>query len=177
VLTRLLILWLLSEQQLHGYRIKKILGEAGLRFWFPIEAASIYAVLRTLVRGGYVEAVAVEREGRRPERTHYGITAAGRRHLAELLERAWRDLPSPADPIALALAARSDLADESAVTGLIAERISGLRERLDRLDALERSAPDLEMVARQRALTNAELAWAEALLDKEGGASDERATS
>jgi len=177
VLTRLLILWLLSEQQLHGYRIKKILGEDSLRFWFPIEAASIYSVLRTLVRGGYVEAVAVEREGQRPERTRYAITADGRRHLAELLERAWRELPSAADPVALALAARSDLADETVVAALLGERVERLRERLERLDELERSAPDVEMVVRQRALTHAELGWAEALLDKEGGAFDERATS
>src|ERR671936_1896132 len=101
MLTRLLVLWLLSEQSLHGYRIKKILDDEGLRFWFPIEFGSIYAVLRSLVKGGYVEATAVEREGRRPQRTRYSITPMGRRHLSELLERAWRELSSPAEPFAL----------------------------------------------------------------------------
>ena len=111
MLTRLLILWLLSEQPLHGYRIKKILDDDALRFWFPVEYGSIYAVLRSLTKRGYVEPVAVERDHQRPERTRYAITREGRQHLAELLERAWRELPSPADPIALALAARSDLAE------------------------------------------------------------------
>jgi DNA-binding PadR family transcriptional regulator len=97
VLTRLLVLWLLSEQSHHGYRIKKILDDEGLRFWFPVEYGSIYAVLRSLVRGGYVETVAVEREGQRPERTRYAITREGRQHLAELLERAWRELPAAGD--------------------------------------------------------------------------------
>ena len=60
MLTRLLVLWLLSEQPLHGYRIKKILDDDGLRFWFPVEYTSIYAVLRSLVRGGHVEPVAVD---------------------------------------------------------------------------------------------------------------------
>jgi len=130
-------------------------------------------VLRSLVRGGYVQAVAVEREGQRPERTRYAITSDGRRHLAELLERAWRELPSPADPIALALAARSDLEDEGRVPELLAKRVAALRERLEQLEGLVRSAPAPEMVDRQRALTEAELEWAKALLATEGGGSDD----
>ena len=168
MLTRLLILWLLSEQSLHGYRIKKILDDESLSFWFPIEFGSIYSVLRSLVKGGYVKEAAVEQEGKRPQRTRYAITPAGRRQLAELLERAWRELPSPADPFALALAARPDLEDEGRVPELLGDRVSALRSRLDRLDEVERSAPAGEMVARQRALTAAELAWAEALLEREG---------
>ncbi len=169
MLTRLLVLWLLSEQSLHGYRIKKILDDEALRFWFPVEYASIYAVLRSLVRGGFVESVAVEREGQRPERTRYAITREGRRHLSELLERAWRELPAVGDPLALALTARSDLEDESRVPGLLGARCDALRERLARLEALARSAPAPEMVDRQRALAQAELEWAETLLTKEGG--------
>jgi len=172
VLTRLLVLWLLSEQSLHGYRIKKILDDEALRFWFPVEYGSVYAVLRSLVRGGYVESVAVEREGQRPERTRYAITRQGRRHLSELLERAWQELPSVGDPLSLALAARSDLEDERCVPQLLATRVEALRERLTRLDSLARSAPAPEMVDRRRALTRAELDWAEALLAKEGGNTD-----
>jgi DNA-binding PadR family transcriptional regulator len=161
------VLWLLSEQSLHGYRIKKILDDQGLRFWFPIEFASIYSILRSLVKAGYVEAVLVEREGQRPQRTRYAITREGRRHLAELLERAWRELPSPADPFALALAARSDLEDDRRVPQLLRERVAALRERLDLLEEIERSAPAREMAERQRALTRAELEWAETLLASE----------
>jgi DNA-binding PadR family transcriptional regulator len=138
-----------------------------LRFWFPIEFGSIYAVLRSLVKGGHVEAIAVEREGQRPERTRYAITREGRRHLAELLERAWRELSSPGDALALALAARSDLADERRVPELLAARIGALRERLTRLEELERAAPAREMVDRERALTTAELEWAEAFCKRE----------
>ena len=165
----MLVLWLLSEQSHHGYRIKKILDDEALRFWFPVEYASIYAVLRTLVRAGYVETVAVERDGQRPERTRYAITREGRRHLAELLERAWREVPPAGDPLALALAARLDLENESAVPRLLEKRLDALHARLERLDAIERSAPAAEMVDRQRALTRAEVEWAEALLAKEGG--------
>jgi DNA-binding PadR family transcriptional regulator len=172
MLTRLLVLWLLSEQPLHGYRIKKILDDEALRFWFPVEYASIYSVLRSLVRGGHVESVAVEREGQRPQRTRYAITPEGRRHLSELLERAWMELSAVGDPIGLALAARSDLEDESHIPELLAARRDALRERLARLHALARSAPAREMVDRQRALTQAELGWTETLLAKEGGSTD-----
>ena len=167
MLTRLLILWLLSEQPLHGYRIKKILDEESLRFWFPVEFGSIYAVLRSLTRAGYVEPLAAERQGQRPERTRHAITPAGREHLAELLHRAWRELPSPADPIQLALAARSDLPEEE-VEELLRERAAALSERLTQLDEVARSAPAPEMVDRQRALTRAELDWAETLLSQKG---------
>jgi DNA-binding PadR family transcriptional regulator len=159
----MLILWLLSETPHHGYRIKKILEEETLRFWFPLEYGSIYAVLRSLVRGGYVEAVAVEREGQRPERTRYAITRSGRRHLEELLRRAWRELRSPAEPIQLALAAQPEL-EEAEAEELLGERVDALRERLRLLDELARSAPAREMVDRQRALTRAELRWAERLV-------------
>jgi DNA-binding PadR family transcriptional regulator len=166
-LTRLLILWLLSEAPLHGYRIKKILDDEGLRFWFPIELGSIYAVLRSLVSGGYVTVVAVEREGQRPERTRYAVTREGREHLRELLARAWRELPSPADPFQLALAARSELS-EAEVEELLLERVAALEERISQLDRLARSAPALAMVERQLAVTTAELDWARAHLE-EGG--------
>jgi DNA-binding PadR family transcriptional regulator len=158
----MLILWLLSETSLHGYRIKKVLDDEGLRFWFPVEYGSIYAVLRTLSRGGYVKALSVEREGQRPERTRYSITPAGRRHLQELLRRAWRELPSPAEPILVALAARSELEDEE-VSSLVSQRRAALETRLAQLDALARAAPAEEMVDRQRALTSAELQWVEGL--------------
>lgn len=169
-MTRLLILWLLSEAPLHGYRMKKILDDEGLRFWFPIDVGSIYAVLRSLVKGGFVTVAAVEREGQRPERTRYAITREGRDHLAELLARAWRELPSPADPFQLALAARSELT-EVEVERLLAERVDALRDRTATLDQLARSAPAPAMVDRQRALTSAELEWAEAYLTEGGDGS------
>lgn len=166
-LTRLVVLWLLSEGALHGYRIKRILEDPGLRFWFPVEYASIYSVLRTMVKDGLVRIQSVEREGRRPIRTRYAITGAGRRHFAELLERAWRLPPDPADPIQLALAAQPELGEER-VKVLIDERAEALRQRLDQLEGMARSAPAGDMVSRQVALTQAELLWLEGLrMEKE----------
>ncbi|MGH8927659.1 MAG: hypothetical protein ACRDWH_04875, partial [Acidimicrobiia bacterium] len=120
---------------------------------------------------GQVKLVAIEKEGKRPERTRYAITRAGREHLKQLLELAWRDLRSPADSLQLALAARSELTEER-IAELLAERIEGLRARMRDLSRLANSAPAAEMVDRQTALTRAELSWAERLLTEMGGNRD-----
>lgn len=163
-MTRLVILWLLSEGPLHGYRIKRILIDQSLRFWFPIEAGSIYAVLRTLEKSGFIETEVVEREGQRPERTRYRITAAGREHFRELLRQTWRQPGGVADAIDLALAARSEL-KEGEIEALLTERAGALRVRLADLREATSSAPAPEIVDRVRLLTEAELKWVENLLE------------
>ena len=152
------MLWLLSESPLHGYRIRKILRDPVHAFWFRVEDASIYSCLRTLVKRGLARVVGTEREGRRPVRTRYAITRAGREHLRDLLRDVWREPPAPTDPVQLALAARSELPPEE-LTGLLEVRRAALEERVRRLEGMERSAPDPQMVRRQLALTRAELGW------------------
>ena len=157
-LTRIVILWLLSESRLHGYEVKRILSDPGLQFWFPIEFASIYSVLRFLERSGYARQVAVEREGRRPKRTRYAITPKGRRYLQELLRDAWRRPGNPAEPIDAALAAEGEL-DEAEIPALLEQRRAALHERLELLRRIRRAAPAKEMVRRSEIITEAELAW------------------
>jgi DNA-binding PadR family transcriptional regulator len=158
MLTRMLVLWLLSEGPLHGYRIRSILGDDTLGFWFPLEDASIYSCLRTLVKRGYARVLGKERAGRRPPRTRYAVTPQGRDHLRELLRRAWVELPATAEPVALALAATSEL-ERGEVAELLAARESALRERLRALPAVRRRAPAGEMAERLAALTRAEIRW------------------
>jgi DNA-binding PadR family transcriptional regulator len=154
----MLVLWLLSEAPLHGYRISRILKDDFFGYWFPLEDASIYSCLRTLVKHGHARVVATEQEGRRPERTRYAITPKGRAHLRDLLRKAWRELPAPGDPIHLALAALPELpADE--LPGLREERTAALERRLGDLRRMARAAPCPDIVARLVTLTRAELAW------------------
>jgi len=160
MLIRLLVLWLLSEQPLHGYRIKRALDDDALSFWFPVEFASIYSVLRTLVKHGHAEALGLEQQGARPERMLYRITRAGRAHYRELLAQAWGELETPAERVQVALAALPDLpADE--LRAALHTRKQALVERLAQCDALQRAAPHPAMASRTRALTRAELQWLE----------------
>jgi DNA-binding PadR family transcriptional regulator len=156
--TRLVILWLLSESPLHGYQVKRILGDPGLQFWFPIEFGSIYSVLRSLQKEGYARAVAIERAGNRPRRTRYAITPRGRTYFAALLRAAWRRPASPTQPVDLALAATPELPEEE-LPELLAARRAALIERLADIDRIRRSAPSAAMVERAKVLTEAELQW------------------
>ena len=167
MLIRLLVLWLLSEQPLHGYRIKRALDDEGLSFWFPVEFASIYSVLRTLVKNGHAEELGLEQEGARPERMLYRISREGRAHYRELLRRAWSEPESPAERVQVALAALPDLPAPQLHAALHARK-QALVERLAQCDALQRAAPQPAMVQRTKALTRADLQWLEAFALSQG---------
>jgi DNA-binding PadR family transcriptional regulator len=157
-MTRLLILWLLAEQPLHGYRIKRILEDDAYVFWFSVEFTSIYSALRTLVKLEYVEETGLEQEGARPERMGYRITRAGRAHLRELIAKTWETTPLLGDPFSMAIAGKAEMARGSLDT-LKAHRIEALEARIAECKALRRAALDAAMVDRALAIMNAELKW------------------
>ena len=167
MLIRLLVLWLLSEQPLHGYRIKRALDDEGLAFWFPVEFASIYSLLRTLVKQGHAEELGLEQQGARPERMLYRISRKGRLHYRTLLERAWSEPEPPGERLLVALAALPDLAEDRVQTALRLRK-RALTERLVRCAALARAAPEPAMVERTLCLTRADLAWLESFADARG---------
>ncbi len=157
-MTRLLILWLLSEQPLHGYRIKRILEDDAYAFWFELEFTSIYSALRTLVKLEYVVETGLEQEGARPERMGYRITRAGREHLRELIRKAWRATPLLGDPFPMAIAGVAEL-PEADIAALKAERIALLEARLADCKRLRAASLDAAMVDRGIAMISAELRW------------------
>jgi DNA-binding PadR family transcriptional regulator len=168
MLTRLIVLWLLQERSLYGYEVKKALAERAFGFWFPIEPASIYVVLKTLVRRGHARVVRTEREGNRPHRTRYAITRSGRETYRALLRRAWVELPPIGTPFHLALAARADL-DESEITELLEARAERLRDRRSRMTAFRSAAPESTLVTHAEAMLSAESRWLESRLRDERG--------
>ena len=164
MLTRILVLWLLSEGPLHGYRIRRILSDDVMGFWFAVEDASIYSMLRSLVREGSAREAREGGTGGRARRV-YAITREGRARLRDLLRRAVREPTLGGDLLDAALAARTEL-DEAELPALLAARAAALRERLARLAEIERGAPDASMVARARARLRAELRWTDSALSK-----------
>lgn len=157
-MTRLLILWLLSETPLHGYRIKRILEDDAYGFWFSVEFTSIYSALRTLVKLEYVEETGLEQEGARPERMGYRITRAGRAHLRELLAKTWEATPLLGDPFSMAIAGVPELPKTDIAT-LRDSRIAALDARIKACNALRRASLDEAMVDRAIAIMQAELKW------------------
>lgn len=79
----LLLLGLLEQQDMHGYRLHEFL-EHQLHFVTDLKRPTAYRLLEQMYRRGLVEREA-ERAGRRPERMVYHITSAGRAHFEKLL--------------------------------------------------------------------------------------------
>ena len=86
---RLVILGLLRERPLYGYEIKQIIEEH-MSDWTSIAFGSIYFALDKLAEEKLVEKVEVEQKGKRPSRSVYQISEAGREEFIRLLRENWQ---------------------------------------------------------------------------------------
>jgi DNA-binding PadR family transcriptional regulator len=87
----LAVLSCLAERPMHPYEIANTLRQRGKDTSIKINYGSLYTVVESLLRRGLIEERETVREGRRPERTVYGITHAGRTEhddwLGEMISR------------------------------------------------------------------------------------------
>jgi DNA-binding PadR family transcriptional regulator len=124
--SRLMILGLLAERgPMHGHQIRRAGELVNVEAWGGITGGALYSELRKLDGERLISAVREEREGRRPARRVYEITAEGREELEVQREAALDVAPGSADPVAVLLlfAAGPDLAD-------LGERLASRRRRL-----------------------------------------------
>jgi DNA-binding PadR family transcriptional regulator len=84
-LLALAVLATLVERPMHPYEIAYLLRERGKDESIKIQWGSLYTVVQNLEKHGFVEAAGTARQGRRPERTVYTITPAGRAELDDWL--------------------------------------------------------------------------------------------
>ncbi|MFC0506875.1 PadR family transcriptional regulator [Micromonospora costi] len=141
-LLALAVLSALTQRPMHPYEIATALRSWGKEQDMEIKWGSFYTVIRNMDRHGLIAAVESVRAGRRPERTVYRITEAGR---AELVDWA-RELVSTPEPehprFRAGLSVLAVLHPDEAVTLL--------RQRLDRLeDAIRAARAALEEHLRQ----------------------------
>ena len=136
----LAVLSVLIERPMHPYEMATVLRERGKDNDMKINWGSLYTVVQNLERHGFIEATATTRQGRRPERTVYGITGAGREELQdwvrELVGVPEREYPR----FEAALSMMAALPPEEALN-LLEQRLRRLEER----SAAERAG--LEQVA------------------------------
>lgn len=85
ILALALLSLLVPGDPLHPYEMARILRRTGKEQDMNIKVGSLYTVVQNLEKHGYIEAATTERAGRRPERTPYKITCAGREELADWL--------------------------------------------------------------------------------------------
>jgi DNA-binding PadR family transcriptional regulator len=120
------VLGLLAEHpQLHPYAMRRLISERGHEQTVGRRGGSLYDAVRRLDGAGLIVAIASEREGRRPERTTYAITDAGRIAVREWLRDGLRD-PERPESFRAAISFMYALDRD--------EAIGRLRERFERLD-------------------------------------------
>src|SRR5206468_754012 len=74
----LAVMNLLMERPMHPYEMKSTMKERGHDQVIRLKGGSIYDTVERLEAGGFIKSQETSREGRRPERTVYSITEAGR---------------------------------------------------------------------------------------------------
>jgi DNA-binding PadR family transcriptional regulator len=74
----LAVLVTLSERPMHPYEMATTMRAYGKERSIKLNYGSLYTVVGNLAKHGLITATAASREGRRPERTVYEITEAGR---------------------------------------------------------------------------------------------------
>ncbi|HVC35730.1 MAG TPA: helix-turn-helix transcriptional regulator [Chloroflexota bacterium] len=84
-----LLLGLLGQEEMHGYKLHEFL-EHELNFVSDLKRPTAYRLLEQLLHRQLVER-ATEREGRRPERMVYRLTAAGQARFETLLREQLAD--------------------------------------------------------------------------------------
>lgn len=87
----------LCERPMHPYEMATTMRAYGKERSIRLNYGSLYTVVGNLARHGLIEALGAAREGRRPERTVYRITEAGRKELddwmAELIAVPVKEYP------------------------------------------------------------------------------------
>ncbi len=168
----LVILGLLRERPLYGYEIKQVIEER-MGDWASIAFGSIYFALDRLAEDSFVEKVSVEQVGKRPSRSVYQITQAGRERFMHLLRETWQQNDRQYYPIDICLFFIESLPIEEVKRHLRSRRTM-LEQALVHIEnhrAEELAMPYVPRVAAaifDHTLfhTRAELAWVTDLLDK-----------
>lgn len=86
-LWELAVLCLLREEPMHPYEMQRLLRDRHKDDILDLRRGSLYHAIDRLLRARLIEVVGVSREGRRPERTTYRLTPAGRKELLRWLRQ------------------------------------------------------------------------------------------
>src|SRR5487761_869020 len=91
------VLELLDEEPMHPYEMASKMRARHHDEFIRLNFGTLYHTVEVLERNGWIHPVEREKEGRRPERTIYELTPAGReiltRSLGELLSQPIREYP------------------------------------------------------------------------------------
>jgi DNA-binding PadR family transcriptional regulator len=170
-------LGLLSEQPCHPYEIQRLLKERHKSYAVG-KTRTLYRAIEELEAAGYIEPLETSREGRRPERTVYRITAEGREELENWLGDVLATPVNEVPAFSVAVGLLGYISQDRAYAAL-ASRLVQLQARNIALDATLRLAQDdlglprlvLLELEHAIALGTGELDWVRSLIaDMQSGA-------
>lgn len=133
-------------QSMYPYQMATALRRTGKDRDMRIKWGSFYTVVKNLERHGLIEATGSDREGRRPERTLYALTSAGRAEFEDWL----RELVAVPEPeqsrFEAALSVLGPLPPDE-VTVLLEQRLRALDEDIAAQQAmLDRAGKDVARI-------------------------------
>jgi DNA-binding PadR family transcriptional regulator len=163
---------LLYEGPKHPYEIHQTMQDREAGRMVKVTTGSLYHAVERLARDGLIEAVETSRDGRRPERTTYQLTGAGRDAFAARLRAMIADPGVEFPQYAVAVALMHTLDQPDALVQLrrramaleataAAERVYA--ERLTEAGVHELYWVDVALRVRQR---ETELAWTLELIER-----------
>ena len=171
-LLALAVLSLLKEKPRHPYEISFLMRERHVAEAIKLNFGSLYHTIEGLVASGWIAPLETSREGRRPERTVYELTEAGRVRLQDWLRELIRTPVKEYMRFEAGLSFITDLSPEEAVR-LLRERSEKLAAEVESYSVLldqvlARGLPRVVVVEidHAQALRKAELEWIKRTADE-----------
>ena len=140
----LAILDFLVERPMHPYEMRQLIRERHLDEHVKVKGGSLYHTVERLVADGLIEPVETERQGRRPERTVYAITEAGRDEFTDWLDEALGNVQKEYTRFGGALAFMHNR-DSQTVLGLLWRRSTQLAAEIAAHDEVHRRLRESEL--------------------------------
>lgn len=129
-----LLLALLSERAMHPYEAFGLLEERHDTRLVRVTAGAVYHGFERLERDGLARREGTDRQGRRPERTTYAITSAGRDALSHRVRSLLAD-EHPAYPLLAVGLAEAECLPAGQVVDALNERLARDNQWLEHLHA------------------------------------------
>ncbi|HXM56787.1 MAG TPA: PadR family transcriptional regulator [Candidatus Dormibacteraeota bacterium] len=127
------VLGLLAEEPRHPYDIAYTMQTRRMNEHIKLSMGTLYHVVEQLQRLGWIEPTETAREGRRPERTIYALTADGRRQLQDRVRQLIAEPTREYSSFEAGLTFMHQLAAEEAAMAL-RRRAQALREQIELWD-------------------------------------------
>ena len=162
-----LLALLVPGRPMHPYEMATLLRRTGKEEDLQIKWGSLYTVVQNLEKHGFIAATETSRAGKRPERTRYALTEAGRAEITDWLRELVAEPRKEESRFEAALSVVGVLPPDE-VRQLLERRVGVLDERIagQRAALAAEQVPRLFLIEAEYALALrvAEAAWVRSLL-------------